>query len=327
MVWHRCISAFKFKTILASALFLLFLFYCILDLSMSEHPVKKRRTLKRIFEERRERMENYCDADKSTPKTPLRELLPPKRPNFHILENLRRPILLCAPKKVGSMTFFWAFLTHLDEDDGASWVLGPNKSKSEEILMRPSTLRAMVTRHPFERLASTYKYAVGDFDPNIGYPPIDGIGWLSSKIKEQLRRPNESLSSVLEFKEFVAFLLDKENAFEQVKRDFNASFFFMDDHWSSYYNYCSTCELRPELILELSELAIELPVLVQRSGLGRAYPDFLPLEHENARHRPGEKTTADLFKDVELPDLEELIKLYKEDFDIHGYDPYKYLMS
>ena len=43
--------------------------------------------------------------------------------------------------------------------------------------------------------------------------------------------------------------------------------------------------------------------------------------------RPGEKTTAELFKDVELSDLEELIKLYKKDFDIHGYDPYKYLMS
>ena len=31
---------------------------------------------------------------------------------------------------------------------------------------------------PFDliyRLASTYKYAVRDFDPNIGYPPIDGI--------------------------------------------------------------------------------------------------------------------------------------------------------
>ena len=112
MVWHRRISAFKFKTILASALFLLFLFYCILDLSMSEHPVKKRRTLKRIFEERRERMENYCDADKSTPKTPLRELLPPKRPNFHILENLRRPILLCAPKKVsGDLKTFWIQIT------------------------------------------------------------------------------------------------------------------------------------------------------------------------------------------------------------------------
>ena len=108
MVWHRCISGFKFKTILASALFLFFLLYCILDLSMSEHPVKKRRTLKRVFEERRERMENYCDADNSNPKTPLRELLPPKRPNFHILENLRRPILLCAPKKVsGDLKTFW----------------------------------------------------------------------------------------------------------------------------------------------------------------------------------------------------------------------------
>ena len=26
-----------------------------------------------------------------------------------------------------------------------------------------------------DRLASTYKYAVRVFDPNIGYPPIDGI--------------------------------------------------------------------------------------------------------------------------------------------------------
>ena len=93
IVWHRCISAFKFKTILVSAFFLLFLLYCILDPSKSEYPVKKRRTLKRVFEERRERMENYCDADKSTPKTPLRELLPPKKPNFHILENLRTLLL------------------------------------------------------------------------------------------------------------------------------------------------------------------------------------------------------------------------------------------
>ena len=112
IVWHRCIAAFKFKTTLVSALFLLFLLYCILDPSKSEYPVKKRRTLKRVFEERRERMENYCDADKSTPKTPLRELLPPKKPNFHILENLRRPILLCAPKKVsGDIKAFWIQIT------------------------------------------------------------------------------------------------------------------------------------------------------------------------------------------------------------------------
>ena len=85
------------------------------------------------------------------PKTPLKDLLPPKKPNFHILENLRRPILLCAPKKVGnhfhfltdppmttnctlgvfkvgSMTFFWAVLSHLDEEDGAVWIHGPNRS-------------------------------------------------------------------------------------------------------------------------------------------------------------------------------------------------------
>ena len=102
------------------------------------------------------------------------------------------------------------------------------------------------------RLASTYKYAVRVFDPNIGYPPIDGIvsqqshpchasgqillqGWLSGKIKEKLRDPKENHTTAMKFKEFVTFLLDKAGAFKEVKRDFNASFYFMDDHWSSYY--------------------------------------------------------------------------------------------
>ena len=30
--------------------------------------------------------------------------------------------------KVGSMTFFWAVLSHLDEEDGAVWIHGPNRS-------------------------------------------------------------------------------------------------------------------------------------------------------------------------------------------------------
>ena len=145
----------------------------------------------------------------------------------------------------------------------------------------------------------------------------------------------------MKFKEFVTFLLDKDGAFKEVKRNFNSSFYYMDDHWSSYYkyifsnrmifskckiSYCSTCELRPELILELSNLQQELPVLVSRSGLGRwttfiaykeytisfkihfeaenqfsnltrVYPDFLPLEHENAHRRYSDiKIVHDFYK-------------------------------
>ena len=62
----------------------------------------------------------------------LLDHLPPAAPNFHILENLPHPILLCAPKKAGSMTFYWAFVAHIDEKDGTSWVRGPqNKTRCQ----------------------------------------------------------------------------------------------------------------------------------------------------------------------------------------------------
>ena len=60
--------------------------------------------------------------------------------------------------QVGSMTFFWALPTHLDEADSRSWLKGPKNRTSPQIFRAPNSLRVMVTRHPFERLASLYNY-------------------------------------------------------------------------------------------------------------------------------------------------------------------------
>lgn len=60
--------------------------------------------------------------------------------------------------QVGSMTFFWGMSTHLDEADSWSWLKGPKKRTSPEIFKSPDSLRVMVIRHPFERLASLYNY-------------------------------------------------------------------------------------------------------------------------------------------------------------------------
>ena len=50
-----------------------------------------------------------------------------------------------------------------------------------------------------------------------------------------MRGPQEDYTTEMKFKEFVTFLLDKDGAFKEVKRNFNSSFYYMDDHWSSYY--------------------------------------------------------------------------------------------
>ena len=56
------------------------------------------------------------------------------------------------------MTFFLAMTTHLDEADSKSWLDGPKNRTSPQIFMSPNSLRVMVIRHPFERLASLYNF-------------------------------------------------------------------------------------------------------------------------------------------------------------------------
>ena len=56
------------------------------------------------------------------------------------------------------MTFHLAMTTHLDEADSKSWLEGPQNRTSPQIFMSSKSLRVMVIRHPFERLASLYNY-------------------------------------------------------------------------------------------------------------------------------------------------------------------------
>ena len=128
----RCSLSFK-KTLATVLLFILLLFLLDSPGPDGKASSRKGRTLRQVFEERRSRMESYCNSHNQTrfwivqqaliysvpltrPQTPLRELLPPKKPNFHILENLKRPILLCAPKKVSA---HFPFL--MLEKEIASW--------------------------------------------------------------------------------------------------------------------------------------------------------------------------------------------------------------
>jgi len=271
--------------------------------------------------------------------------------------------MLCAPKKVGSMTFFWGMSSHLDEADSMSWLKRPKKRTSPQIFMSPDSLRVMVIRHPFERLASLYNYMqqglrvsnlTASFQNWTGYPPIDGMEWLGKEIKKVLGgtpanykdgingNKNDGTTEAMHqqdgttrgtdqmtFNDFVTFLVDKDGKFKDVKEQYDALYYPNAEHWQPYYDYCSTCELLPELILELSNLDEELPVLLRRSQLDQVYPDFKHLERENVLTSRGStgltKSAKELFGELGEGQLEDLVEVYKEDFDIHGYDPYSVL--
>ena len=102
------------------------------------------------------------------------------------------------------------------------------------------------------------------------------------------------------------------------------------------FSYCSTCQLKPDIVLELENLEEELPHLLDASGLLYEYGDFPRIGVKNSHlgrfvwfmHRTFWSPVLDfrkkenlerLYGELEFGQIEQLIRFYQEDFDIHNY--------
>ena len=137
-------------------------------------------------------------------------------------------MIFCIPKRVGSFSISDYFLNNLDEEGANSWLLGPVHRTKENILLTRKTLKVMVTRHPLERIASTFTHLFQTgledewlFLCNKGGPGCKQTtnAYLAREIISKLRpgvSPSHHLPD-LSFSEFVTFLLDTEDQFAELR--------------------------------------------------------------------------------------------------------------
>ena len=189
------------------------------------------------FSRRRDLLNSYCEDTTDEGPIDLEE--------FHFIENLPRPLIFCILKKVGSISINHYFINNLDENDQKSWLIGPSSDTRENIFKKRNPLKAMVTRHPFERLVSTFKhlFVTGLHDVQVffctkspGCPETPNL-YLAKEIIKILRPIAGENQTNLTFKKFVTYLIDSKERFLSLKQEMQEDYPDFENHWVPYSRY------------------------------------------------------------------------------------------
>ena len=209
--------------------FSFFLYICN-NIRCGEEMAKK-------FSRRRDLVNSYCEDTSNEGSVDLEE--------SHFIENLPRPLIFCIPKKVGSISIYHYFINNLDENDQKVWLIGPSSDTRENIFKKRNPLKAMVTRHPFERLVSTFKhlFVTGLHDVRLffctkspGCPETPNL-YLAKEIIKILRPNAGENETNLTFKEFVTYLVDFKERFLSLKQEMHENYPNFEKHWVPYSRY------------------------------------------------------------------------------------------
>ena len=212
--------------------------------------------------------------------------------NLHYIRNLPGDLIFCLLKKGGSTSLTNFFTSNLDPTDEVAWLEGLDKETQEQIVLSRSSLRVMVIRHPFTRLVSAFNHLFrwglqeeGSFSCANTTKFVRGCETPNSALAKKIikvTRPGSN-ATLLQFPEFVRFLIDRGNEFKSLKEQVTDDWSALADHWQPFSSDCAPCTLLPHLILELDNLSEELPFVLEWSGLARVYGQFPILPKQNKK--------------------------------------------
>jgi hypothetical protein len=110
-----------------------------------------------------------------------------------------------------------------------------------------------------------------------------------------------------------------------------------------FSSFCATCQFRPDIVLELSDLREELPVLLEESLLVHAYGEFDPIDITNSHMKRlvsfkskhcfhmicffvfrRKEEIKMLYGGLKVGQRDQLRDFYKTDFEIHNYSKHTF---
>jgi hypothetical protein len=265
-----------------------------------------------LQEERRGRVGRVCGS--------LGPGHPADLANWHFLESTRPVLALCATKKAGSTSVHSRIMDSVDCED-CRWLQDRTTTGGLALLEAPGTLRALVTSHPLERLAATYIHLFHtglqqeamfpcwsrrpdgscrlttntELAGRIGHAQGGSTRYLIPDTRYRIPDTrHQATEYIISFPEFIAYILDTRGQFAARHRAAALDFPGLAAHWEPVSSYCSPCRHPPAVVLELATLTLELPRLLEESGLAALYPPFPPLRTTNsnmARWHPTQSGT------------------------------------
>ncbi|TDG45793.1 hypothetical protein AWZ03_007748 [Drosophila navojoa] len=277
--------------------------------SRTEHELKLRR----------DHLATVCDRYK------LQEKYPPNPWEFFISPG-HNNLVWCNVFKAASSTWMYYFnilagydLKYLQRTEVQPLELArqrfPRPELSELVELLPSALSFLFVRDPFERILSAYRNKL-EGNRNSFYKA------LGTKIVHRYRR--RSLNVVFPrcgptFEEFVRFLIQEHAAGNR-----------FDEHWAPVYSFCTPCSVNFTIIGKTETFQRDSEFIIRQAGLESLLLGKLPrrkLRKIRNQARSGvksEELVERYFGELDRSTLDQLLNIYRIDFELFDYDYLKY---
>ncbi|CAH1773176.1 unnamed protein product [Owenia fusiformis] len=265
-----------------------------------------------ILEERKRQVEKICDT--LTKNALLNSSLDPKEYYGHIYVDPMKKILYCYTPKVAS-THWREILTanfynmpieeltvNITGGDWKRWYKGhiltplgkiaPNKRQ----YIIDTYYKFMFTRHPLDRFYSTWKNKF--METNDSYYREHFGSVILKKYRENATIKDLYEGEGVRFEEFIKFI-----TFEGIR--------FRDEHWQSFFELCKPCQIHYDIIGNFETLSEDTNYVIEKTNLSKyQFPQVISKSTYNRQT---------LYENIYKPDLIQLYKRFRLDFDMFKY--------
>lgn len=191
----------------------------------------------------------------------------------------------------------------------------PRPELGELLELLPSALSFLFVRDPFERILSAYRNKL-EGNRNSFYKA------LGNKIVHRFRHRSQAQLYPRcgpTFEEFVRFLIEEHAAGRR-----------FDEHWAPVYSFCTPCSVNFSIIGKTETFQRDSEFIIRQAGLESLLLGKLPrrkLRKIGNLGRAGvksEQLAERYFADLDRTTLDQLLKIYRIDFELFDYDYLKY---
>ncbi|EDV57849.1 carbohydrate sulfotransferase 11 [Drosophila erecta] len=275
----------------------------------------------RELQRRSEHLAAVCDRYK------LQEKYPPNPWEFFVSPG-HNNLVWCNVFKAASSTWMYYFnilagydVKYLQRTETQPLELArkrfPRPELGELMELLPSALSFLFVRDPFERILSAYRNKL-EGNKNTFYKA------LGNKIVHRYRQRNLGgpwPRCGPTFEEFVRFLIAEHAAGKR-----------FDEHWAPVYSFCTPCSVNFTIIGKTETFQRDSEFIIRQAGLESLLLGLGKLPQRKQRKignqaRSGIKSEALVeryFADLDRSTLDQLLKIYRIDFELFDYDYRRY---
>lgn len=173
-----------------------------------------------------------------------------------------------------------------------------NDTEIRAVISKPTVVKFLIVRHPFERLVHVFREEVED---NLAVEFMNNI-------RKKMTYDSEETDGNVSFKDFVDFIVSKNG-----KEKFNRL-------WIPITELCDPCSIKYNYIAHFDTILDDTNIMMKRLSSGAI--EFVKSKDE--KDKKNNKLILEYFCDIPISVIHKLNEIYKHDYKLFGFKAYDF---